>query len=103
MKVRAAQLIQSWKDDSAEHALIWAEEWTPLSRGLQRECETCGQLVSIWPRVAEIVAANPLCHVVCRSKCMPICILITGPVPFGGRIVNNVLPGRLKDWVERKP
>ena|ERR1700683_2108575 len=93
------QLIKSWCDDSATHALVWADDWTSESRGLQRPCEACGRLVSVWPVVVQKKVENPRLHVICRAKCMAVSIKVSGkPLPFGGRISNNTLPDSLKEF-----
>jgi hypothetical protein len=90
MKVET--LVKEWHDDPADHAVVWAGDWDPFCRGVRTQCEGCGRAVSVWPVVLEKHAANPRLHILCRVKCMAICLKVCGPVPFGGRITENVLP-----------
>jgi hypothetical protein len=95
----AEQLIKSWCDDSAEHSLIYAHNWNPFtSRGVLRLCEICGDAVSVWPDVAEKAATNPRVHILCKPKCMALSVKISGPVPYGGAIRENVLPTKLREF-----
>jgi hypothetical protein len=97
--MNAAQLIQSWQDDDADHGVVWARDWDPFCRGVRAQCEGCGRVVSVFPIVLETRAANPLLHILCREKCMAISLKICGPLKFGGRIEENVLPKDLQRFV----
>jgi hypothetical protein len=96
--VGAEELIKSWVDDSANHALVWANDWTIFAHGVRTKCEACGRAVSVWPIVAAKKASNPNLHIICKEKCMPLSLKIAGPLLFGGRISDNVLPKGLKDF-----
>jgi hypothetical protein len=91
-----AELFRSWEDDNAKHAIVWCSDWSLYSRGLPIPCEGCGRLISAWPVVLE--KSGPYFHLVCKDKCMPIAITSCGPIPFGGRITENVLPAALEEF-----
>lgn len=88
--------LRAWKDDAAEHALIWCYDWTPDSRGLKAQCETCGRDISAWPVVLNKI--GPFVHIVCQRNCMPIALSVNGAIPFGGRICDNALPESLTSF-----
>lgn len=92
------ELVKLWKDDTAEHAIVWAHDWSSRSRGVRCLCEGCGRPISVWPVVADKRAANPRMHVLCRAKCMAICLKVNGPMPFGGQIKDNALPEGLEKF-----
>jgi hypothetical protein len=96
----AEEKLKQWRDDSAQHGLIWASVWGPESRGVKRSCELCGIPISVWPVVAETAAKNPLFHLLCREKCLQLAVAICGPIPFAGRIRENELPPQLKRFRE---
>lgn len=89
------EVIRFWRDDKAEHFIVWAQDWHPEARGVLWHCELCGRLVSVWPVVVEKAKADPLLHIICKTKCMPLSVK-DGPVPYGGSIKNNELPESLR-------
>ena len=92
----AEEKIKAWKDDSADHAVIYAHDWSPESDGVKRICEGCGREISVWPVVARKALENPRFHVLCKSRCLAVAIKVNGPLRFGGRITHNTLPDELE-------
>jgi hypothetical protein len=97
MTMTPAELFRSWHEDTADHAIIWCTDWSPFfSTRMPSKCEACGRLISAFPVV--LAKLGPRFHVVCREKCMAIGLEVCGPVPFGGRIADNVLPEKLREF-----
>jgi hypothetical protein len=97
----AEEVIKAWREDPEQNVVIYAGKfWDPVSsRGIERQCETCGRPVSVWPVVISKKRENPEhVHIICRAKCMPIAIRVSGAIPFGGRIRDNVLPQSLEEF-----
>lgn len=92
----AAELFKAWEDDAAQHAIVWCHDWNLRSHGLPIPCEGCGRLVSAFPVVVEKL--SPYFHIVCQKQCMAVALEISGPIPFGGRIIDNVLPAALEEF-----
>lgn len=88
------ELFRIWRDDPEEHHLIFAHDWNRHSAGLPVSCEACGRLVSMYP--ASKAKAGPRVHLLCRRECMSIALKVSGPIKWGGRIIENVLPERLR-------
>jgi hypothetical protein len=91
--------LKFWIEDPViEYAFVFASDFGPASRGLERPCDACGRPVSVWPVVVEKQRENSKLKVLCRSLCLPITLKIKGPMPFYGNVSNNQLPEKLKKF-----